>query len=87
MSLRKTFTKYAIIKIEDLTKVDFSQVGETSADTIRKNLLDPPTQFVLKWDTEPSFITNGEIIPDALYTYAECLELMATDAWSLPEPL
>jgi len=86
MSLRKIFTTYATIKIEDLTKVDFSQVGETSADTIRIDVLDPPTQFVLKWDTEPSFITNGEIIPDALYTHAECLELMATDAWSPLEP-
>jgi len=86
MSLRKTFTKYAIIKIEDLTKVDFSQVGETSADTVRKNLLDPPTQFVLKWDTQPSFITDGTVVPDALYTHKECLELMATDVWSPLEP-
>ena len=29
---------YATISIDDLSKVDFSQVGETSADTIRKNL-------------------------------------------------
>ena len=86
MSLRKIFTTYAIIKIEDLAKIDFSQVGETSADTIRKNLSDSPTQFVLKWDTEPTFITNGEVIPDALYTHAVCLELMNTDAWSSPEP-
>ena len=86
MELRKAFITYAIINIEDLGKVDFSQVGETSADTIRKNLLDPPTQFVLKWDTEPTFIADGTIVPNGTYTYQECLELMATETWSLPEP-
>ena len=86
MKLRKAFETYAIISILDLDKIDFSQVGETSVDTIRKNLLDPPTQFVLKWDIEPSFITDGTVIPDGLYTHEECLELMATEVWSLPEP-
>lgn len=86
MELRKAFQTYGVMRIEDLSKVDFSQVGETSADTIRKNLLDPPTQFVLKWDSEPDFIADGTVIPDGLYTHEECLDLMATETWSLPEP-
>ena len=86
MKLRKAFQTYGVIRIEDLSKVDFSQVGETSVDTIRKNLLDPPTQFLLKWDTEPTFIEDGTVIPDGLYTHEECLELMNTETWSLPEP-
>ena len=86
MGLRKAFTTYAIINIEDLDKVDFSQVGETSADTIRKNLLDPPTQFVLKWDTEPTFITDNTVVPDAAYSHKDFLELMNTSTWSNPEP-
>jgi len=28
---------YAIVNINDLSKVDFSQVGQTSADTVRKS--------------------------------------------------
>jgi len=87
MNLRKAFTTYAIINIEDLDKVDFSQVGETSADTVRKNLLDPPTQFILKWDVEPTFITDGTIIPDSTYTHQECLTLMTDEDWTSPNPL
>ncbi len=86
MKLRKVFQTYGVIRIEDLSKVDFSQVGETSADTIRKNVLNPPTQFVLKWDTEPSFIADGTVIPDGLYTYKEGLELMTSEDWSSPDP-
>ena len=86
MTLKGLFETYATISIGDLDKVDFSQVGQTSKDTVRKNILEPPTQFILKWNTEPTFITDGTIIPDGLYTHQECLELMATEVWSLPEP-
>ncbi len=77
---------YATISIDDLSKVDFSQVGETSQDTVRKNILTPPTQFVLKWSSEPTFIADGTIIPDGLYTHQECLDLMATSEWTEPMP-
>tara|TARA_R110002110_G_scaffold171380_2_gene373836 strand:- start:389 stop:655 length:267 start_codon:yes stop_codon:yes gene_type:complete len=78
---------YATIALGDLGNVDFSQVGETSSATIRKNLSTPPTEFVLKWNTEPTFITDGTIVPIATYTHAQCLTLMATSTWSLPDPL
>jgi hypothetical protein len=47
------FEHYAIIKINDLDNVDFTQIGETSVDTIRKSL--DETMFVLKWETMPDF--------------------------------
>ncbi len=75
---------YATINIDDLPKVDFGQVGETSADTIRKSL--DLTQFVLKWKTEPTFIEDGEVMPIETYTHTEILVLMATDKWSEQEP-
>lgn len=87
MALRKIFTTYAVVKLEDLDKVDFSQVGETSADTVRKNVLDPPTQFLLKWDNEPTFITDGTIVPVNIYTHKECIELLNSETWSYPDPL
>jgi hypothetical protein len=43
------FEHYAIININDLDNVDFTQIGETSSDTIRKSL--DGTMFVLKWET------------------------------------
>ena len=75
---------YATISIDDLAKIDFSQISETSADTIRKSL--DLTEFVLKWKNEPTFIKDGEVTPIEIYTHAEVLVLMATDKWSEEEP-
>jgi hypothetical protein len=86
MELKTIFQTYGIIKIEDLPNVDFSQVGESSTDTVRKNILNPPTQFLLKWDVEPSFISDGTIVPEGIYSHIDCLALMATEEWSEPDP-
>jgi hypothetical protein len=71
---------YAIIDINDLLKVDFRQVGQTSAETVRKSL--DGSMFVLKWEETPTFITDGLIVPLQLLTHEECLELMNTSKWS-----
>jgi len=73
---------YAIIDINDLLKVDFTQVGETSADTVRKSL--DNSKFVLKWEERPTFITDGTIVPLQILTHADCLLLMETAEWSKP---
>jgi hypothetical protein len=71
---------YAIIDIKDLLKVDFTQVGQTSANTVRKSL--DNSKFVLKWETMPTFITDGTIVPLQVLTHEECLELMNTPEWA-----
>ena len=76
---------YAIIDITDIDSVDFSQVGENDAETVRKSL--DGTKFVLKWDTEPTFIADGTIVPLSVLSYEACLDLMATAEWSEPEEL
>ena len=76
---------YAIINIADLGNIDFSQVGETDENTIRKSL--DETQFVLKWNTEPTFITDGTVVPVQTLTHEEALTLMATSEWSEPIPV
>jgi hypothetical protein len=73
---------YSIIDINDLSKVDFTQVGETTPNTIRKSL--DNSKFVLKWDQTPTFITDGSVVPLQILTHAECLELMETTEWSKP---
>jgi len=73
---------YIIISINDLPNVDFSQVGETSEGTIRKSL--DETQFLLKWNTTPTFIADGTIVPLQTLTHAEAVELMQTPAWQEP---
>ena len=73
------------INIADLPSIDFSQVGETDETTIRKSL--DETQFVLKWDIEPTFITDGSIVPVQTLTHDQALTLMATPAWSEEIPV
>jgi hypothetical protein len=75
---------YAIINLSDIGLIDFSQVGQTSASTVRKSL--DNTQFVIKWEEgyEPTFVADGTVIPVGIYTHSECLQLMSTDKWSEP---
>ena len=76
---------YAIINIADLVNIDFSQVGETDENTIRKSL--DETQFVLKWNTEPTFITDGTVVPLQTLTHEQALVLMASAEWSEEIPV
>jgi len=73
---------YAIINLTDIGLIDFAQVGESSASTIRKSLDD--TQFVIKWEEgyTPTFITDGSVVPVETYDHHAILELMATPEWS-----
>tara|TARA_R100001460_G_scaffold59689_1_gene99569 strand:- start:44 stop:286 length:243 start_codon:yes stop_codon:yes gene_type:complete len=74
---------YTILNISDLANVDFSQIGETSLNTVRKSI--DETQFVIKYNTTPTFISDGTVIPVDVLTYSEALALMASDAWSTDE--
>ena len=71
---------YCIVNIEDLSLIDFNEVFQTSAQTIRTSL--NGSYFVIKYDIEPTFIKDGTVIPNEFLTHSECLELMATADWS-----
>lgn len=79
------FEHYAIIQASDLSNIDFSQIGETSADTLRYNLAG--TKFVIKWNNTPTFISDGTVVPVSELTHSQALALMATAEWSTPEPV
>ena len=78
---------YATINIADLPNIDFSQIGETDENTIRKSLDD--SLFVIKWSNEhePTFITDGTVVPVQTLTHEEALVLMASAEWSEPIPV
>jgi len=71
--------KYLIIQTSDLDKVDFSQVLETSKDTVRKSV--DGTKTFIKWDkTEPAFI---ELLQntEGPYTKKEINNILNTSDW------
>jgi len=80
--MNKNAETYATISIDDLPLIDFSQVGETSELTIRKSL--DLTQFIIKWNTEPTFVSDGSVVPLQLLTHSEALALMQTVEWTEP---
>jgi len=71
--------KYVIINADELDSVDFSQVDETSADTVRYSVDNSQTFVKFDSDTTPSFL-DGK----TQYTHSEILTILATDEWTDP---
>ena len=76
---------YATISIIDLNEIDFSQIHETSAETIRKSI--DETEFIIKYDAVPSFISDGSVEILQAMNHDEALQLMASEEWSEPLPV
>lgn len=74
---------YLIINASELDLVDFSQVCETSAETVRRSLDD--TKTFIKWEgDQPSFV-SGLTETEGPYTNEEIRAILATDAWTDPD--
>ena len=72
---------YVIIDASEVSSVDFNQVLETSADTLRYNLAG--TQTFVKFDGDtPSFL-EGKTALDR----SEMLTLLANEEWSSDDPI
>ena len=76
---------YIVIDLSNTDKVLFSQVNQSSAQSMRRNLAN--TQGLLSYSVTPSFITDGSLpIVGSVMNQTEALELLATSAWSEPMP-
>jgi hypothetical protein len=77
--------KYVIFDISELDKVDFSEVFETSAETIRKSV--DGTKTFVKWEGEtPPSVQTLETKSEE-YTHEEILEILAGEDWTPPPPI
>ena len=75
---------YLVIPTSELSKVDFSQVCETSSETVRKSV--DETKTFIKWDdTEPLFVSSI-IGAEGPYNNSEISAILSTDVW-VPEQL
>ena len=72
--------KYVIINASDVASVDFSQVDETSAATLRYSV-DGSQTFVKFEGSTPSFLEGK-----TQYDHSEILTILATPEWSDPNP-
>ena len=78
--------EFMIFNVSELPNIDFSQVLETSIDTVRKSV--DGTKTFVKWDgiTIPSSI-ESLTTKEGPYTYNEMLEILATPEWTSLDPL
>ena len=85
MEIPEDYTKrtFMIFDVSELHKIDFTQVLETSQESVRKSV-DGSKTFI-KW--------GGDEIPDCVldlltkdgpYTYFEILSILSTPEWSEP---
>ena len=76
---------YIVIELSDSNLVLFSQLDQQNAQSMRRNLAN--TQGLLSYRVTPSFVTDGSLpIVGEIMNQTEALALMATSAWSIPEP-
>ena len=77
--------QFMIFNVSALPLIDFTQVLETSPETIRKSI--DETKTFVKWDNEiPTSISNLTT-KEGPYTYEEMLSILSTPEWSSPNPM
>lgn len=78
-----SFRNFMILSTSELPSVDFNQVLETSADTVRKSI--DLTKTFVKWkgDQVPSSV-EALSTKEGPYTYEEITSILSTDEWSQP---
>jgi hypothetical protein len=76
--------KFMIFSVTELDQIDFTQVLETSIDTVRKSV-DGSKTFV-KWDDMMPECVSNLTTKEGPYTYDEILEILATPEWTDPNP-
>ena len=78
--------QFMIFSVTELPNIDFTQVSETSIDTVRKSV--DGTKTFVKWDGEeiPSSVAALET-KEGPYTYEEIVVILATEEWTDPNPM
>jgi len=75
--------EFMIFNVSELPQIDFTQVLETSADTVRKSV--DETKTFVKWDgTIPQCVADLTT-KEGPYTYNEILVILSTPEWSNPD--
>ena len=76
---------YVIFNVSELDKIDFSQVFETSIETVRKSVDETLTFVKYATDEMPSSVASLDT-KQGPYSHEEILEILATPEWTDPNP-
>ena len=72
--------RYMIFNVSEIDTIDFNQVLETSADTVRKSV-DETLTFV-KWEGNTPSSVSDLTTTQGPYTHSEILSVLSTETWS-----
>lgn len=77
--------EFMIFNVSELNVIDFSQVLETSPETIRKSI--DETKTFVKWEGDIPSSVQLLTTAEGPYTYEEMLSILSTPEWSSPNPM
>ena len=73
---------FMIFNVSELPNIDFTQVLETSEETVRKSV--DETKTFVKWDGEIPECVSTLTTQEGPYTYEEILTILSTSEWAKP---
>jgi len=73
--------KYIIIPVTEVNKIDFSEILETSIETMSKSV--DGSKTFLKWDAikKPDFI-DTLVNFEGIYNNAQIIEILSSEEWN-----
>jgi hypothetical protein len=75
--------QYLIFPVTELANINFDEVLETSAETVRKSV--DGTKTFVKWENEmPSSVAGLTQGTEGPYTHDEILAILSTEEWTQP---
>jgi hypothetical protein len=77
--------EFMIFNVSELSEIDFTQVLETSIDTVSKSV--DQTKTFVKWDGVMPECVNNLTTKEGPYTYDEILTILSTTEWSDPNEI
>ena len=76
---------YMIFNVSELDTINFDEVLETSAETLRKSV--DETKTFVKWDGDMPQCVQDLTTKEGPYTHTEILQILSGEDWTSSEPL
>jgi len=77
--------EFMIFNVTELGQINFTQVLETSSETVRKSV--DGTKTFVKWDGSMPQCVIDLTTSEGPYTYDEILQILSTPEWTDPNPI
>ena len=77
--------EFMIFNISELNQIDFTQVLETSEETVRKSV--DETKTFVKWDGVLPESVNNLTTKEGPYTYDEMIQILLEPEWTSSQTL